>query len=235
MIAIYCRKCGKPLPDDAAFCVHCGAKVVSTRPQETAKPSGGADLHSRADALRSACARSEPLQKAQVFLRRKWPVVLLAAILLLIVIAGTAVYWNNTRCAYSGCSNKAEYGRYCARHVCLAAGCTNPRTAGSSYCYAHQAPTYSAIVDLDIGPVDLSTNSSYTIATGTVTNNGSHTYTFVKVKGTFEDSSGTVVDTDWTYVVGSEGLAPGETKSYRLSVPKDYTIRSCTVSILDYD
>ena len=59
--------------------------------------------------------------------------------------------------------------------------------------------------------------------------------TFVKVKGTFEDSSGTVVDTDWTYVVGSEGLAPGETKSYRLSVPKDYTIRSCTVSILDYD
>lgn len=36
-------------------------------------------------------------------------------------------------------------------------------------------------------------------------------------------------------VVGSEGLAPGETKSYRLSVPKDYTIRSCTVSILDYD
>ena len=119
--------------------------------------------------------------------------------------------------------------------MCLAAGCTNPRTAGSSYCYAHQAPTYSAIVDLDIGPVDLSTNSSYTIATGTVTNNGSHTYTFVKVKGTFEDSSGTVVDTDWTYVVGSEGLAPGETKSYRLSVPKDYTICSCTVSILDYD
>ena len=108
-------------------------------------------------------------------------------------------------------------------------------SAGCSYCYVHQAPTYSAIVDLDIGPVDLSTNSSYTIATGTVTNNGSHTYTFVKVKGTFEDSSGTVVDTDWTYVVGSEGLAPGETKSYRLSVPKDYTIRSCTVSILDYD
>ena len=44
-----------------------------------------------------------------------------------------------------------------------------------------------------------------------------------------------MVDTDWTYVVGSEGLAPGETKSYHLSVPKDYTIRSCTVSILDYD
>ena len=46
-------------------------------------------------------------------------------------------------------------------------------------------PTYSAIVDLDIGPVDLSTNSSYTIATGTVTNNGSHTYTFVKGQGHF--------------------------------------------------
>ena len=30
------------------------------------------------------------------------------------------------------------------------------------------------------------------------------------VNGKFKNSSGTILDTDWTYAVGSEGLEPGE-------------------------
>ena len=68
---------------------------------------------------------------------------------------------------------------------------------------------------------------------GTVTNKGIRTYDFVEIKGIFKDSYGNVVDTDWTYAVGSEGLAPGESKTFNMSVPKDYSITDCTISIID--
>ena len=78
-------------------------------------------------------------------------------------------------------------------------------------------------------------NSSYTVCTGTVKNTGKKTYRYVEVKGSFKDSSNNVVDTDWTYAAGSEGLAPGESSSFRLSVPKNVSIKSCSVSLLDYE
>ena len=58
---------------------------------------------------------------------------------------------------------------------------------------------------------------------------------FVTLKGSFKDARGNVVDTDWTYGVGAAGLAPGESTTFRLSVPKNYDIVSCSVSIMDYD
>ena len=93
----------------------------------------------------------------------------------------------------------------------------------------------SAYSVLKLSNIKVTTNSSYTVCTGTITNNGKKTYKYVKVKGSFKNSSGTVIDTDWTYAVGSEGLAPGESKTFRMSVPKDYDIKSCSVSITDYD
>lgn len=85
---------------------------------------------------------------------------------------------------------------------------------------------------LSVSDVKVSSNSSYTICTGTVTNNGSNSYSYVEVKGSFKDSSGTTVDTDWTYAVGSEGLSPGESSTFRMSVPKNSEIESCSVSIM---
>ena len=79
----------------------------------------------------------------------------------------------------------------------------------------------------------MTSNSSYTVCTGTVTNYGEKTYEYVQVKGSFKDSSGTVLDTDWTYAVGSEGLAPEESTTFRLSVPKNNNIKDCSVSIMD--
>lgn len=93
----------------------------------------------------------------------------------------------------------------------------------------------SAYSALKFSNLKISSNSSYTICTGTITNNGKKTYKFVQIKGAFKNSSGTVIDTDSTYAVGSEGLAPGESKTFRMSVDKDYSISSCSVSIYDYD
>lgn len=93
----------------------------------------------------------------------------------------------------------------------------------------------SAYSALNISDIYVSSNSSYTVCTGKVTNNGEFTYKFVSIKGVFKDAFGTVVDTDSTYAVGSEGLAPGESKSFRMSVRRDSTIEDCSVSITDYD
>ena len=89
--------------------------------------------------------------------------------------------------------------------------------------------------DLRISGVSLSSSSSYITATGTVTNNGSRTVRFVEVKAAFKNSSGKVVDTDWTYAVGSEGLSPGESTKFSIMVDKDYSINDCSVTVQDYD
>lgn len=43
------------------------------------------------------------------------------------------------------------------------------------------------------------------------------------------------MDADWTYVVSSEGLAPGESKSFTMMVKDNSSIRTCSDSIIDYD
>lgn len=103
--------------------------------------------------------------------------------------------------------------------------------------YYNSLPTYNeqdfAILYLKISDVEIEHNSSYTVATGTVTNTGTTTYDFVKVRGAFVDSSGVTVDTDWTYAAGQEGIAPGESTSFYMSVPKDTSITRCNVTLMD--
>lgn len=104
-------------------------------------------------------------------------------------------------------------------------------SSGSGSFYSYE----SASSALDITVDRVQSNSSYTICTGSIKNDGNKTYRYVKLKGAFKDSHGNVVDTDWTYGVGAEGLASGESTTFRLTVPRNYDIVSCSVSIMDYD
>lgn len=96
-------------------------------------------------------------------------------------------------------------------------------------------PAESGFSVLQVSDLKVSYDSSYTICTGSVKNAGKKTYKFIEVKGSFKNSSGTVLDTDSTYVVGSEGLSPGESSTFRMSIPKNYDVTSCSVSVYDYD
>ena len=87
---------------------------------------------------------------------------------------------------------------------------------------------------MKIDNVKVESNSSYTICTGRVTNNGSYTIYYVQVRGAFKNYSGTTLDTDWTYAVGSEGLRPGESTTFRMSVHKNSSIYKCDVTFI-YD
>lgn len=104
-----------------------------------------------------------------------------------------------------------------------------------SYTYADYTDTMETLgtIYLKVSDVRTSYSGSYVKATGRVTNNGTVTYEFVKVKGAFVDSRGNTVDTDWTYAVGSEGLAPGESCTFTMYVDKDYSISDCKVTVYD--
>lgn len=228
---MFCRKCGHQMSDDARFCDACGTAVDPAAAQQ---PSA-APAFNAAAVLNSASAA-----KVKKLLSGKWVKITAAALAVVILIA--VVFGGGAnRCEASGCRNEKKYGDYCIEHVCMYGSCTSRRTVGQ-YCSYHassaNAPAASYAnpnSDLSFTNIQIEHNSSYTVVTGKVTNYGDVTYTFVKIKGTFKTSSGTVVDTDWTYAVGSEGLAPGESTTFRMSIPKDRTVTKCTISILDYD
>ncbi len=107
----------------------------------------------------------------------------------------------------------------------------NADAESDSFSYTSSYET--AKTALEFSNIVVTSNSSYTVCIGTVTNNGKKTYDYVQIKGAFKDSSGTVLDTDWTYAVGSEGLAPGESTTFRMSVPKNINIKDCKITIMD--
>lgn len=55
------------------------------------------------------------------------------------------------------------------------------------------------------------------------------------VKGSFTNSQGEVVETGDTYAVGGEGLAPGESTSFKIYCDKNISIQDCHVTVYDYD
>jgi hypothetical protein len=166
--------------------------------------------------------------------------IIAVACVIVIVIA-----MNFGKCKASNCTNKAvSGGDYCYSHKCALSTCNNIRVSYSNYCYSHyllydddasDSTNYVYSYELKISNVTLSSNSRYTIAEGTITNNSDQTVSYVKIKGSFENSKGTVIDTDWTYAVSSEGLAPGESCKWKMSVSKDSSIKTCSVTILDFD
>lgn len=222
MAIIKCPECQQDVSDRAPVCPHCGFPLEAEKESEP---------------------ETTIVQKSTAQISKK-TIGIVFAVVAVIGIIFFAVS-NANRCEASGCNNtKVTNGQYCAKHTCGKSGCYNYKSADSFYCYTHKSSDTStnytssyesAYTALEISDVKVTSNSSYTICTGTVKNTGKKTYTFVQVKGSFKDSSGTVVDTDWTYAVGSEGLSPGESTTFRMSIDKNYKITSCSVTLLDYD
>jgi len=61
---------------------------------------------------------------------------------------------------------------------------------------------------------------------GKIRNNGTSKVEYVKVKVEWLDGTGKVLDSNYTYAVGGEGLTPGSARSFTISSPDDNRIRS---------
>lgn len=226
----FCKYCGTEISETDELCPNCGRNLKSNSTNEATQKN-------------STINHIETVTKSI----RKHPKFLFGIVALIVCALIVLIAVNPGKCKYNGCGNKAVSGSdYCYSHKCAVESCKDSRFLYSNYCYKHYLlydddvqeefgsdPVYSH--ELKISNVKLSSNSSYTIAEGTITNNSDQTVSFVEIKGAFKTSSGSVVDTDWTYAVGSEGLAPGESCKWRLSVSKDWSIKDCTVTVIDFD
>ena len=226
----YCKYCGSQIEDGAPICPHCNRELSAQKPLESS-PNKKSDTSSKN-------AHSIDVQSWI-----KKPIVWGLCVVLTVVIVLISI--GSGKCDYGSCKNKVVPGYdYCYTHKCAISDCADSCSVYSDYCYFHSLlydedavsnSKYVPSYQLKISNVQVYTKSSYTYAEGTVTNNSDTTVTFLEIKGSFKNSSGTVVDTDWTYAVGSEGLAPGESCKWKLSVEKDYSIDDCEISIIDYD
>ena len=209
----FCKYCGAQISDDASICPACKKK---REVQSSAKKS---------------------FNKRICFA--------IAAIVILLVTSFFLM--GSGRCHESGCKNKAVAGsNYCYSHKCALKSCNKKRFSYSNYCYTHyldydddasakNSRVSASELSLEVTRLYLSSTGNYYYAEGTVKSNSSSTVSYVKVKCAFLDSSGNVVDTDWTYAVGSEGLAPGESKKWEMMVSYDRKIEKCRATILDFD
>lgn len=77
-------------------------------------------------------------------------------------------------------------------------------------------------------------NSSYSRYIGTVKNISNETHYFIQVRGSFLDADGNTIDTTWTYACGQEGLRPGESTKFTLSVKADSRIKQVSYNVMDY-
>jgi hypothetical protein len=128
--------------------------------------------------------------------------------------------------AFTGCNSTETYSEAIQQY-------NSSHSSSSSSSSGSSGLSASALVTVycSVSNVKVTSNSSYTICTGTVKNiSTKYTFRYVKVKGSFLSSNGTVLDTDWTYAVGSEGLDPGESTTFRMSVTKNSSIKSCKVT-----
>jgi hypothetical protein len=133
--------------------------------------------------------------------------------------------------AFVGCTSEESYQEVIENYN--SSRTSNSSSSGNSGSSSTSGLSNATLVTLycRVSNVTVTKNSLYTICTGTITNSSTnYTFRYIKVKGAFKDSTGTVVDTDWSYGIGSEGLAPGESKTFRLSVTKNTAITSCTVT-----
>ena len=82
---------------------------------------------------------------------------------------------------------------------------------------------------------DVTYNRGYYYCNGTVHNVSSSTHYYVKVKVTYYDSNDTVLTTDWTYAVGSEGIRGGENQQFEIMTKVNGSVDKYRVEVLDWD
>lgn len=77
--------------------------------------------------------------------------------------------------------------------------------------------------------------TDYIIAEADLYNKGDVTVYFVKVKVEMLDENKNVIDTEWTYAVGGEGIKPGAKAHFDMMFENLEGTESRTISVMDFD
>lgn len=98
----------------------------------------------------------------------------------------------------------------------------------------YQNSLYDIVDSLEIVDKNIRQERNYVYALGAVKNNGTRNYKFIEVKVTYYDGNNNVLDTDWTYAVGDEGLEPQERKQFEIMTKRSENIKNFTIEIKDF-
>lgn len=219
MALVKCPECGREnVSDSAKACPGCGFQISAHfNKEDTSKISCDSTTTISENSSSTGLSSSESNTKK----------IVIALCIIGVVIWG--IWYFSSRCEWDGCNDqKASSGSYCTYHKSVLNSYT------SSYYNSYDYDSRSKY-DLKITNVSVYSNSASTYCTGTITNNGDESFEFVKVKGAFKDSSGNTIETGDTYAVGSEGLAPGESTTFKIYCEKNSKVKSCDVTVYDYD
>ena len=124
--------------------------------------------------------------------------------------------------------------------ILLTVGCKSSSGSGktgsssSSYSSSNEMShsTY-CLLYMSISNVKVTHKGNYAYCSGTITNTGTYSVKYVKVKAALKDSSGTTIDTDWTYAVDSTWLDPGESKNFEMMIKdEDGKIKKAVVTVI---
>lgn len=231
MAIIKCSKCGQEISDRAEKCIHCGEVIAKGQPikicpecekevpfESTVCPHCGCPIEDVGKTLEQVdnnrYSNSISVKKSKKTRIRTTIAIISAIIVLLLIGYVNRVIELNRQYAMMKLKNS-----YIAPTV-------------STYPPAKMDYVEQRNKDLKITVTSVTTNSSSTVCEGTLKNNGTKRYEFIKLKGSFTNSTGDVVDTAWTYAVGSEGLAQGESTKFKMFVDKNYSIKGCTVTFI---
>ena len=218
MALIKCPNCGhESVSDKAVSCPRCNFKISTY--------ANASEYHKEGEQSASNTNTKQNTNDRSLFM---------AILLLLIIII--VVYFFTTRCSYDGCyEKKISYSKYCSYHKAKQDSYLSYINNYDSTLYSNYEVTSKNEYDLKISDVKVYSNSSSTYCTGTIKNTGTDTFKFVQVKGSFKDNTGNVIETGNSYAVGSEGLAPDESTTFKIYCEKNRLIDSCDISIYDYD
>lgn len=95
------------------------------------------------------------------------------------------------------------------------------------------AETEDKLENIKFEEVQIFSRDNFMYCEGKIRNTGMREFDFVKVKVEWLDGGGTILDTDYTYAVGSEGLAPNEAKSFSIMAPSDSKMQRARYYIIE--
>jgi hypothetical protein len=93
---------------------------------------------------------------------------------------------------------------------------------------------YNNANPIQITESDAYRDGDYIYCTGTVSNISNSSHSYVKVRITYYDGNGSVLTTDWTYVVGSEGIRAGENQQFEIMTKVNGILDRYKVEVQDF-
>ncbi|MBQ6236512.1 MAG: hypothetical protein IJK54_11405 [Clostridia bacterium] len=128
--------------------------------------------------------------------------------------------------------------------ILAAVGCSSSsgssgQSGSSSSSYSSYSSSYEmshstyCLLYMSISNVKVTHKGNYAYCSGTVTNTGTYSVKYVKVKAALKDSAGNTIDTDWTYAVDSAWLDPGESKNFEMMIKDENgKIKNAVVTVV---